>query len=263
MNEIEAILCKLYQCDRSGLYLEPHRPLTPCQSNRLEALLKKRVGGEPLQYLVGDMEFMGLCYRVAPGVLIPRPETEILVQEALKEIIASKKHALKILDIGTGSGNIAISLAVSLKEADVYAVDISRRGLRIAEENARTHGVSKRIKFLESDLFESFEDSAMTFDFIISNPPYIPADAYDLLPEDVKREPRLALLAEDKGFSFYSAIEKGARRFLSAAGTLFLELGDGQKAGVKEIFTDRVLWKGIRFAKDYNGIDRIAVIKRV
>lgn len=262
MNEIEEILCKLYRCDRSGLYLDPHRPLTPQQSNRLETLLKKRVGGEPLQYLVGDTEFMGLRLSVAPGVLIPRPETEILVQEALKEILASQKLTPKILDIGTGSGNIAISLAVSLKEADVYAVDISSRSLRVAEENARTHGVHTRIKFLESDLFEVFKDSKMTFDFIVSNPPYIAASAYDSLPEDVKREPRLALLAEDKGFSFYSAIEKGARRFLSAAGTLFLELGDGQKSGIKEIFKARALWEGVRFIKDYNGVDRVAIVKR-
>ncbi len=265
MNEIEAIFCKLLNCDRSSLYLDEHLSLLePGQCDRLEAILKKRLRGEPLQYLVGDTEFMGLKFKVRPGVLIPRPETETLVEEVLNEISSWQGSvAPRVLDIGTGSGNIAIALAKSLKKADIHACDISDACLVLARTNARSHGVTGRVTFHKSDLFCCFEDRDTKFDYIVSNPPYITIDDYAHLPLDVLREPSLALVAGKDGFYFYRRIEEGARRFLKAGGKIFLEIGKGQAEGIKKIFSGPKAWGEVKFVKDLCGIDRIAIVAKI
>jgi len=264
MNEIETIFCKLFKCDRSSLYLDKESsPLNSSHYHRLEELLRKRINGVPLQYLIGDAEFMGLTLKVKPGVLIPRPETEVLVEEAVKIISGCSKNAVNVLDIGCGSGNISIALAKFLQSVVVYAVDISDICISVAKKNAVLNRVKEKIIFSRSDIFSTFNNNDIRFDFIVSNPPYIPVDEYKNLPRDVRREPLEALLAGKDGLLFYSRIEEGARRFLKTGGTIFLEIYAGKSKAIAEIFSDPCVWRDSRFLKDYNGIERVAVIKRV
>ncbi len=263
MNEIETILTKLLKCDRSQLYLDKDRlTLGARRFNRLEQILKKRLSGQPLQYLIGEVEFMGLKLKVKPGVLIPRPETEILVENAIVRISASQEMTPRILDLGTGSGNIAIALAKFLKGIQIYAVDISDLCLSVARTNARLNGVWNKITFVRSDLFSCFKGKNEMFDFLVSNPPYIAPHQYERLPDDVRHEPSLALLAKEEGLYFYSRIEEGARTSLKARGVIFLEIGDGQALDVRKIFKGSSLWKEVKFIKDYHGIERVAIIKK-
>lgn len=264
MNELESIFCKLLNCDRSSLYLNSKRPaLSISQLNRLEKILKKRTQGEPLQYLIGDTDFMGITLKVSPGVLIPRPETEILVEQAL-EWIKTEGRSLKVLDIGTGSGNIPIALAKSSSAdlLDICSVDISDECLKIACSNAKNCGVADKITFLKSDIFSCFRGNDI-FDCIISNPPYVCAEEYESLARDCRHEPKSALLAQEGGFYFYRRIEEGSREYLSCGGALFLEIGDTQADGVKKIFKDTKIWQDVTFIKDFCNRDRVAVIKKV
>jgi release factor glutamine methyltransferase len=265
MNEIEAIFCKLLHCDRASLYMDKHTSfMTSKKVHDLEEILKKRINGEPLQYLLGDMEFMGLRFRVRPGVLIPRPETELLVEEALRVIKSRPPGPCDVLDIGTGSGNIAVSLAkFGLgRGVRVTAVDISDDCLSVAVDNARHHDVAERIEFLHSDIFSAL-DTEESFDMIISNPPYVAERAYDALPDDVKREPFGALVAPHEGLYFYEEIEAGARRHLKPGGSVFLELGVNQASAVERLFSDKNNWHEVRLIKDYNNILRILTATRV
>lgn len=269
MNEIETIFCKLFKCGRSRLYLDPrHLTLNSRQFNRLEGILKKRIGGAPLQYLVGDTEFMGLVFKVKLGVFIPRPETEIIVETILKYVTSHQSPVtrLKILDIGTGSGNIAVSLAKFLENCKITAIDISKEAIDVSKYNASLHGVKNKIDFIHED-FLSLQPEVCSlrqyyFDIIVSNPPYVSEQEYEQLSEDVRKEPRLALLAKDNGLYFYAQIEKHARGYLRPQGAIFLEVGDEQSHGLKKIFSDRSIWKQISFVKDNNGIERVAVIER-
>ena len=270
MNELETIFCKVFGCNRSSLYLDTKKPLGSKEERSLEKIFKGRLRGEPIQYLLGEAEFMGLPLRVKPGVLIPRPETEILVDEAIKRISLSTRmncadKFISILDIGTGSGNIPIALAASkdIHAEKIYSVDISDACLSLAKSNARLNHVSDKITFLKSDVFGIFNKSDKRFDFIISNPPYVAVSEYLCLPDDVKQEPSSALLAGEDGLYFYREIEKGSRLYLKEGGQIFLEIGAMQKKGIEEIFSDKMLWMDLNFIKDLNGIDRIAIIKKV
>ncbi|MFH1691346.1 MAG: peptide chain release factor N(5)-glutamine methyltransferase [Candidatus Omnitrophota bacterium] len=265
MKELETILCKLLRCDRGNLYLDQDsRPLTTYQLNRLSCILKKRISGHPLQYLTGQQDFMGLPFRVSPHVLIPRPETEILVQEVIECIGACFCcDDLRILDVGTGSGNIAIALAKFLKDVHVDAVDISDESLKVARANARLNRVESRVTFSSSDLFGCFNAQSDRFDVIVSNPPYICAHQYSSLPEDVRREPKGALIAQEDGLFFYGKIEKSARVFLKQGGMIFFEVGDDQALKVCEIFSNTSIWKSTRRVKDYCGVERVIIIEKV
>lgn len=263
MNEQDLILCKVLDCDRAALYLEPgRRALSAAQSERLHDILKKRAAGEPLQYLLGEADFMGMALKVSPGVLVPRPETEILVEQALAWI-AGQSGELKILDIGSGSGNISVALAKSKagERLSITGVDISDICLQTARENAARHVVGDRVTFLESDIFSSFKENEV-FDVIISNPPYVTQDEYQDLPQDVKKEPYDALVAGEDGLCFYRRIEEGARRYLKAGGMIFFEIGETQAEAVKTIFCDRSFWAGARVIKDYNDKDRVVIIEK-
>ena len=268
MNEIETIFCKLLKCKRSRLYLDPRSlTLDPRQVNRLEGILKKRINGAPLQYLVGDTEFMGLVFKIKPGVFIPRPETEVLVEAVLKYVAGCRLQAagLKILDVGTGSGNIAVSLAKFLEDCKITTIDISKDAINMAKKNAISNKVDNRIDFIHNDFLNLKRCDLETlkyFDIIVSNPPYVPPEDRDGLPKDVLNEPGAALFAEDNGLDFYAQVEKRARKFLKPQGMVFLEVGDGQSQGLKKIFSDRSLWKHISFVKDNNSIERVAVIER-
>jgi release factor glutamine methyltransferase len=226
----------------------------------LNKILKHRANGEPLQYLLGDTEFMGLRFKVRPGVLIPRPETEVLVEEAINFVLSSGIDCPRILDIGTGSGNIAVSLAKFLKRPEIHAVDISDTCVSLAKTNARLNAVSSKIYFYRSDLFSCFKGMDIKFDIIVSNPPYVSEKEYERLPADILREPSLALIAGKDGLYFYTAIEKESRAYLKRGGFLFFEIGYGQANDIKKIFSSIDEWQGVRFIKDLSGIDRVAII---
>jgi len=261
MNELEQILTSLLDCRRIDLYVDK-KSLTSKEKEKLSLVLKRRKEGEPLQYLLGFAEFMGLKIFVNPSVLIPRPETELLVETALEEIKLRQSQAPHILDIGTGSGNIAIVLAKHIPGAKITATDISKEALVTAGKNAEFHGVEKRILFVESDILRALRNNprhGKLFDIIISNPPYIPTGNLETLPADVKREPRLALDGGKEGLNFYRRIIKEAPAFLAPGGLLVLEIGDGQKSAVETLLEKQGKFSLKDCRKDYRNIERILI----
>ncbi len=264
MNEIEAILCSLQHCDRSRLYLDEQATLLDERRlHSLEGILCRRINGQPLQYALGETEFMGLSLRVKPGVLVPRPETEILVEEVLRTLRSFSPRRCRLLDIGTGSGNIAVACA-KLSDADVRvdAVDISREALVCARCNVRRHDLSDKVRVHSSNLFSCLGKRRPLFDVIVSNPPYVAEGDYDALPRDVLQEPRAALVAPDDGLYYYKKIEAGARGFLKAGGRIFLEMDSRQAGALRRIFGNDGVWEDSRVVKDDNGRDRVFAARK-
>lgn len=214
--------------------------------------------GEPIQYIIGKTEFYGLEFTVNPSVLIPQPDTEILVEEVID--IYNKNYRIKntkisILDLCTGSGAIAISLKKNLNNVEVFASDISKKALEVAKKNAIQN--KTEINFIESNLFEKIEEK---FDIIVSNPPYIESDVLKTLSEEVKHEPVLALDGGEDGLDFYKKIAKEAKDYLKENGILALEIGFNQKESVIKLL-EQEGYSSIYSKKDYGGNDRIVVGK--
>jgi release factor glutamine methyltransferase len=200
--------------------------------NRLQELVLRRVKGEPLQYLTGVQEFYGLAFHVEPGVLIPRPETEILVEKAI-QLMGHRPAGARFADIGTGSGCIAVSAAHEVPSATGWAVDISTAALQIAQANAARHGVSERIHLIRANLFECFPRDPF-FDFVFCNPPYVALKDYDSLAPEVRdHEPHLALFGGETGIDFYRALIPEVFPRLVPGGYLLLELGAGQDEEIR------------------------------
>jgi release factor glutamine methyltransferase len=207
---------------------------------------------------------MGLEFKVTPAVLIPRQETEILVEVALRQLRTpnSELRAINILDLGTGSGCIAVSLAKLLRQAKITATDISESALEIARHNAESNNVADKIKFIQSDLFNNYELRTMNYELIISNPPYIASGEIDHLQPEVKYEPRIALDGGQDGLDFFRKIIIEAPRYLKKEGLLMLEVGFGQASAIKNIFQKSEDFEIIETVKDYHNIDRVMVAKR-
>ena len=247
--------------DRLYLLTNPDQIVSREDENRIRALVEKRSDGVPLQHLTGKQEFMGMDFEVGPQVLIPRPETEILVEEAISDL--REKGKIDILDIGTGSGAIAISLAKFLPLSRVYAVDISKEALETAKRNAASNGLEKRISFLLGDLFQPFEEIGEKVDAIVSNPPYIPAKEIGLLQREVALyEPKAALDGGMDGLDFYREIAEKAHRFLKPGGKIYLELGFGQAQAVENLLKEmkcdgESCYNYILRIKDLAGIERV------
>jgi len=217
-----------------------------------QSVLEKRCNHIPYAYITGHQEFMKLDFKVNENVLIPRSDTEILVEEAIK--LCQDKSLDSILDVCTGSGCIAVSLAKYIKDANVTALDISKEALDIAKENAIINNVN--VEFIESDLFENIYSK---FDIIVSNPPYIKKDVIDTLEREVKNnEPLIALDGGEDGLVFYRRIIECAKDYLEANGYLLLEIGFDQANDVKGLL-ERSNYKNIRVIKDYSGNDRLVV----
>ncbi|MCP3176545.1 MAG: peptide chain release factor N(5)-glutamine methyltransferase [Desulfuromonadales bacterium] len=246
----ELLLAATLGLDRVGLYLNYDRPMEPAELEGFREFVKRRARREPLQYILGTTEFWSLPFKVTPAVLIPRPDTEILVEEALKRA----DDAPSILDVGTGSGAIAVALAHELPAAQVVAVDCSPEALAVARGNATLNGVDGRISFQEGDLFalESAE-----YDLVLSNPPYIPvADIPTLMPEVRDHEPRGALVGGEDGLEAYRALARQAPTLLRAQGWLLVEVGIGQAEAVAELLETAGLGH-IAVRADYAGIPRV------
>lgn len=221
-----------------------------------DAILKMRKG-IPLEHITHQKEFMKLNFFVDENVLIPRQDTEILVEEVIK--IAKKTNAKKILDLCTGSGAIAVSLAKYLPETEITAIDISNEALKIAKKNAINNEVENQITFISSDLFTNLNDEK--FDIIVSNPPYIKRSVIDTLDEEVKKEPHIALDGGDDGLYFYRKIIKGSYQYLKYGGYLFLEIGFDQKIDVIELIENEENYTNTYSKKDLYDNDRIVVTR--
>lgn len=252
----EILLAKILNMKRLDLYLQFDRILTPKELNQYRTLIKRRAHNEPVQYILGEHEFMGLNFKVTPDVLIPRQETEILVEEVRKEIERYKTDNIQILDIGTGSGVIAISLAHFYPNCHVTAIDISGKALEIAEKNSTNVGISN-IKFIQQDARKFCSKSSEKYHIIVSNPPYIPEKDIEGLHSQVKNfEPLPALLAGKDGLSFISQLVPIVTQLLVMNGFLFMEIGIRQSERVKKLF-EKHEFKNIEIIKDYQKIDRI------
>lgn len=260
MNEAELVYSHLLNCDRLSLYLNKDTYLDRAKTVQASRIFKRRIAHEPLQYILGSCEFMGLEFKTDKRALIPRPETEILVDYALKKLkLKPKTCRPKVLDLGTGSGCIAISIAKLLPLASVWASDISKPALQLAQENADLQKV--KIKFMHSDIFSAFKVNPVKFDLIISNPPYIPVGQLKGLADEISFEPVVALAAGNEGLDFYRAIISQAARYLNADGYLALEVGDRQAEPVARICATHNFNVPDIF-KDYNGIKRVVITKQ-
>lgn len=258
MNEAELLFTEILKCDRVSLYQKSDTVLDKDKAAFAASVLKRRAQGEPLQYILGKSDFFGLEFKVTPDVLIPRPETELLVERACQAVRASRRK-VRILELGTGSGCIAVSLAKSLGDVNVTATDISEKALEIARENASLNKVSEKINFLRSDLFY-FCNRA--YDVIVSNPPYIPSAEIQKLQPEVQYEPRVALDGGSDGLEFYRRIIGESAHYLEDDGLLILEAGFDQASQIRNIFASFGDLKILDVVKDYNKIDRVIVAKR-
>ncbi len=232
--DAEVLLAKVLACRRIELYTRHTEPATEDVRERYRELIRRRTEGCPVAYLVGQKEFFSLTFEVDSAVLIPRPDSEHVVLECLR--LAKGMASPRILDLGVGSGNLSVALAVHLKAATVVAVDLSATALAVAQRNATTHGVAQRIQFREGDLFGPLE-AGEQFDFVVSNPPYIPTgDISRLEVGVVGYEPRLALDGGADGFAVFERILAGAPAILDPNGSLILEIGAPQHEEARRRF---------------------------
>lgn len=255
-RDAELLLLRLVDRDRAFLLTHPDTPLTPEQAAQYDDWLRRRAEHEPIQYILGEQEFFGLTFTVTPDVLIPRPETEHLVEALLGRV--SRYRPLRIADIGTGSGAIAVALAHALPQALVTALDISAAALAVATRNAKTHGVAGRMRFLESDLLSAVDGEV--FDAIVSNPPYVAeTDRASLEPQVRDYEPAGALFAGASGLEVYERLIPQAHAALKADGWLLLEIGQGQRDALAQLLSG---WNNVGFIDDLQGIPRVACAQR-
>jgi release factor glutamine methyltransferase len=257
-RDAELLLLHVLEISRATLLAYPDREVPSDRRSRYQSLIVRRLQHEPIQYIIGQQEFYGLNFHVTPAVLIPRPETEHLVEAVLK--LLPSNQPLKIVDVGTGSGAIAIALAVHLPHAAITALDISPDALAVAARNARENNVADRIRFLPSDLLSAVLSGGEAFDAIVSNPPYIPeTDRRSLHPQVRDHEPATALFAGETGLDIYRRLVPRAHNVLQPDGLLALEIGHGQQGALAELLSG---WQGVSFVVDLQGIPRVALARR-
>lgn len=266
-RETEILLSYFLGMNRSELYLNSDKILKDIEKTRLEKKIQKRIDKIPLQYITKHQEFMGIDFLVEKGVLIPRPETEILVEEVIGRLKNYKySNNLKVVDLGTGTGIIAISIAKFIKDIIIYATDISKKSLQIALKNAQRHYCKDKIMFLQGDLFEPFigRIKKRSLDGIISNPPYINSYDFKLLPPEIKNnEPEIALYGGIDGLDYYRKIIRKSPQYLKKNGFIALEIGLNQYQKIEEMVLKNENYKqNVEIIKDYSGIERVVIAYR-
>ncbi|MBN2418683.1 MAG: peptide chain release factor N(5)-glutamine methyltransferase [Deltaproteobacteria bacterium] len=262
----EILLACQLKTDRLKLYLEHDQPVGEKDLTQYRAMIKRLMEGEPVQYITGVQEFWSMDLFVNSEVLIPRPETEILVEQALRiyhEEYMNKPGDVSILDIGTGSGAIAIAVASEIENAKITAVDISAKALETAKLNAATHGMENRINFYKGNLLETLNKSYQSFDIILSNPPYVTKKEYELLPKKIKDfEPRLALESGEDGLFHIREILEKAPDFLNQGGWLILEMDPIQIKHVIQIIENSNKYTSSQVIKDYSNRERVVIARK-
>jgi release factor glutamine methyltransferase len=264
----EVLLMFVLGCDRAYLYAHPERELSPDEQDRYDQALEQRARGVPSQYITGHQEFWGLDFIVGPAVLIPRPETEHLVEAVLelcKEIphpvaptpgATRVGHPIRIVDVGTGSGCVALALASELPRAEIHATEISADALEIARANAARLLLTNRVTFHATDLLHGIPGP---FDIVASNPPYVGENEYDKVQLEVRKfEPRCAVFAGPDGMDIIRRLAPQARAALKPGGLLAIEIGYSQEAAVRAVLRD---WQDVRAVPDLQGIPRVIVAK--
>lgn len=253
-KEAGVLLAYILKKDASWLYAHPEFQLSAAEIKKYDSIVSKRSKSMPFQYIVNNQEFMSLDFYVNPYCLIPRPETEILVEAALAWINESSYENIHVLDIGTGSGAICISIAHYAAKTIIDALDVSGQALQIAETNAKRHNVEGRIRFINADFLQWKNEEP--YSVILSNPPYIPHNEISMLMPEVKDyEPLTALDGGSDGLLFYRYLASEVKRMMTPEGTIFVEVGIGQAECVVEMFT----YQGLKTSvyKDFAGIDRV------
>ena len=263
----ELLLMHVLRRDRAWFYAHPEYELPSAEAATYAELIERRANGVPTQYLTGSQEFWGLEFEVGPGVLIPRPETEHVIEVALSRMGTRRIDPLRVADIGTGSGCLAIALASELPHAEIIATDISAVALDYARRNAARHGFSHRIHFRQVDILPSGSDADVEassaldrpdrFDLLVSNPPYVARKDAPQLPREVRdHEPAEALFAGDQGLDFYPRLILAAERSLAAGGTLVLEMGYNGASFVRSLLS-ACRWSDVSVTPDLAGIERV------
>ncbi len=254
--EAEIILCDLLDCDRLRLYLEGPRLINNDIVKRFDEVIEKRQSRYPLQYILGSAWFYGRKFAVNENVMVPCPETELLLDSVLRAARWAHSVPVRLLDIGTGSGVVAISAKLEDMSLEVTASDISPEALEVAVENARRHGVLGKVSFVESDLFTAI-DPAEKFDIIASNAPYIAEIDYNGLPPEVKADPKISLLAGEKGLDIIERLVAEAPDYLARPGYLLFEIGYDQARELFEMIDQDGRYADCSLFKDLNDIDRV------
>ncbi len=258
---VELLLAHVLGLKRLDLYLQFDRPLTPQERGAFRTLFERRLKHEPLQYILGETEFMGLQLSLDRSVLIPRPETELLVERALEVLNSRPTRPAEILEIGTGSGNIAVALGVLAPHSMIVSFDISAEALRIAAGNVARHHLSN-VTLLEGDVYNEFLPGR-TFDLIVSNPPYVARDEFLRLEPEVREfEPTDAVTDKGNGLSMIARIAELAPYRLKPGGVLLMEIGFGQSAAVQQLLTVSGL-VDIELFSDFARIPRVAQARKV
>jgi release factor glutamine methyltransferase len=256
--EAKVLLLEATRIEEVEWLASPHRLIPKQDELKYWRLIKRRLSGIPLAYITGKKEFWSLSLRILPGVLIPRPETELIVEEVL-ELVGSRDPT--IVDIGTGCGNIALALAKELPGARIFATDVSVKALRNAELNARSHRLGN-VSFIQGSLFSAIRglDLIGKCDVVVSNPPYVSSAEWEILPAEVRdHEPRRALVGGKTGLEFIRRLIKGSTGFLKPGGYLLFEVGEGQVDRAVALLGERV--KGVESFADLGGIPRIVMAR--
>jgi release factor glutamine methyltransferase len=249
----ELMLSHILKCKRLDLYLSFDKPLKDEEIKLYREYLRRRAAFEPLQYILGSVEFFGMEFKVDPSVLIPRPETEVLIETIINYF--PNKNSRSFLDVGTGSGNIAVCLAKYFPDALITSIDVNKKAIQQAVENAELNKVLERINFIEGDFKEFIPGNK--FDVIVSNPPYVSLEEYPSLQQEiVKYEPADAVSDFGDGYTFYNLICEKANIFLNRPGYLFFETGKDQQSKVREIM-EKNNFQNLIVKKDYLNIERV------
>ena len=258
-NSIELLLQNLLDCDKAHIYLNNEKQLNQKQLNTYNSWVKRLTKNEPIQYITGTTEFYGLMFHTPPDIFIPRPETERVVEESL-QLLQSILNP-NILDIGTGSGCIAVALAKEKPKAVITAIDINKHALKTAQKNSKMHHL-RNIQFKEMNILK--ETPTETYDLIVSNPPYIPMLELEKLNQNVKDfEPHRALTDQSDGLTFYQRFSSVASKILRPNGNFVLEVGRGEHPKkVQKLFTAKIFGHS-KLIKDYNGDDRVIIIPSI
>lgn len=258
-GEIEMILCFVLECDRLQLYLHGESLIKENHIKQINDIITRRLTREPLQFILEESWFYGRKFFVSPTVMVPTPETELLCETALGFIKEKNISSPAIIDLGVGSGVIAVTIALELSDCKITALDISADALEVAKKNAADLGATEKISFVESDYFANITNGEK-FDLILANPPYISEDEYKELPPEVLADPKVSLTSDNEGLAAIMTILQDAPKYLKSNGRIMFEIGYNQADKVADLTSQNDDYESIVIMKDLNDIDRVIIL---